>query len=100
MATDWRISSLNSALLAAYFVPAWGLVAGKIAAAPVRGFYEQANISVALYLNDFLQVGAADLTRFAWLLALGKLTVVAFFTIFVTQIVRPSIRKSGGCDEA
>jgi hypothetical protein len=100
MATDWRISTFNGALLAAYFVPTWAIVAGKIAAAPVRGFYEPSNISVALYLNDFLQVGAADLTRFAWLLALGKLTVVAFFTVFVIQIVRPSIRRSGGCDEA
>jgi len=100
MSTDWWISTFNGALLAAYFVPTWAIVAGKIAASPVRGFYEQANISVALYLNDFLQVGAADLTRFAWLLALGKLTVVAFFTVFVAQIVRPSIRKSGGCDEA
>src|SRR5205085_9625977 len=36
----------------------------------------------------------------AWLLALGKLTVVAFFALFVIQIVRPSIRKTGGCDEA
>jgi hypothetical protein len=100
MATDWRISTFNGALLAAYFVPAWAMVAGKIAIDPVRGFYERPNISVALYLNDFLQVGAADLTRFAWLLALGKLTVVAFFAVFVLQIMRPSIRKSGGCDEA
>jgi hypothetical protein len=100
MATDWRISTFSGALLAAYFVPAWAIVASKIAIAPVRGFYERPNISIALYLSDFLQVGAADLARFAWLLALGKLTVVAFFAVFVLQIMRPSIRKSGGCDEA
>ena len=38
--------------------------------------------------------------RFAWLLALGRMTVVAFFAIFLVFISRPSIRKSGGCDEA
>jgi hypothetical protein len=38
--------------------------------------------------------------RFAWLLALGKMTVVAFFAIFVFFLTRPSIRKAGGCDEA
>src|SRR5260370_2499999 len=36
----------------------------------------------------------------AWLLALGKLTVVGFFAIFLVFITRASIRKSGGCDEA
>ncbi|HEU0083236.1 MAG TPA: hypothetical protein VFQ87_10240 [Bradyrhizobium sp.] len=100
MASDWRISSFNGALLAAYFVPSWAIVAGRIAMSPARGFYERPNISAALYLNDYLQVGADDLTRFAWLLMLGKLTAVAFFTVFVVQLARPSIRKTGGCDEA
>ena len=99
-ATNWRISSFNGALLAAYFVPTWAIVAFRIATSPVHGFYERANISVALYLNDHLQVAAADLTRFAWLLALGRLTVAAFFTIFLIQITRPSMRKAGECDEA
>ena len=38
--------------------------------------------------------------RAAWLLAVGRLTVVAFFAIFLVLISRPSIRKTGGCDEA
>jgi len=38
--------------------------------------------------------------RFAWLLALGRLTVVAFFAVFLVFITRASIRKTGGCDEA
>jgi hypothetical protein len=38
--------------------------------------------------------------RLAWLLALGKLTVVAFFAIFLISMIRPSIRKAGGGDEA
>jgi hypothetical protein len=100
MSTNWRISTFNGALLAAYFVPTWAIVACRIAVSPVHGFYERPNISVALYLNDWLHVAATDLTRFAWLLALGKLTVVAFFAMFVVQIMRPSIRKTGGCDEA
>jgi hypothetical protein len=99
-ATKWRISTFNGALLAAYFVPTWTIVAFRIATSPVHGFYERANISVALYLNDHLRVAAADLTRFAWLLALGRLTVAAFFIVFVVQITRPAMRKAGECDEA
>jgi hypothetical protein len=99
-ATNWRISTFNGALLAAYFVPTWTIVACKIAVSPVHGFYERANISVALYLNDHLQVAAADLTRFAWLLALGRLTVAAFFVVFLVQITRPAMRRAGECDEA
>jgi hypothetical protein len=33
-------------------------------------------------------------------LALGKLTVVAFFAIFLILLTRPAIRKSGGSNEA
>src|SRR4030081_3824187 len=99
-ATNWRISSFNGALLAAYFVPTWTIVAFRIAAAPVHGFYERPNVSAALYLSDCLHVAATDLTRFAWLLALSRLTVVAFFAVFLVQITRPSIRKIGGWDEA
>jgi hypothetical protein len=100
MPANWRISTFNGALLAAYFVPTWTIVAFRIAAAPVHGFYERPNVSAALYLSDCLHVAATDLTRFAWLLALSKLTVVAFFAVFLVQITRPSIRKIGGCDEA
>jgi hypothetical protein len=38
--------------------------------------------------------------RVAWLLALGRLTVVAFFAIFLVFTARASIRRSGGSDEA
>ena len=99
-ATKWRISTFNGALLAAYFIPIWTIVAWKIAASPVHGFYERPNISVALYLSDYLRVAATDLTRFAWLLALGRLTVAAFFIVFLVQITRPAMRKAGECDEA
>jgi hypothetical protein len=37
--------------------------------------------------------------RVAWLLALGRLTVVAFFAIFLVLTTRASARKSGGSDE-
>jgi hypothetical protein len=99
-ATNWRMSTFNGALLAAYFIPTWAIVASRIAASPVQGFYERPNISVALYLNDYLRVAATDLTRFAWLLALGRLTAVAFFIVFLVQIMRPAVRKAGECDEA
>ncbi len=99
-ATNWRISTFNGALLAAYFVPTWAIIAFRIGASPVHGFYERPNISVALYLGDYLRVAATDLTRFAWLLALGRLTVAAFFIVFLVQIARPAMRKAGECDEA
>ena len=100
MSTDWRISSFNGALLAAYFTPTWAIVACKIVVSPIHGFYERPNISVALFVSDHLQLAGMTTVRFAWLLALGKLTVVAFFATFVFFLTRPAIRKSGGCDEA
>jgi hypothetical protein len=100
MSTNWRISSFNGALLAAYFIPTWTIIAFKIMISPVHGFYEQPNISMALFVSDYLQLAAAGTVRAAWLLALGRLTVVAFFAIFVVLISRPPVRKAGGCDEA
>src|ERR1700757_2894366 len=100
MSTNWRISSFNGALLAAYFIPTWVIVAIKTMISPVHGLYERPNIAVALFISDHLQLAATTTIRAAWLLALGKLTVVAFFAIFVVLITRASIRKTGGCDEA
>jgi hypothetical protein len=100
MSTNWRISSFNGALLAAYFIPTWTIVAFKIIISPIHGLYERPNISIALFISDHLQLTAMTTIRFAWLLALGKLTVVAFFAIFLVFIARASIRKTGGCDEA
>jgi len=100
MSTNWRISSFNGALLAAYFIPTWTIVAFRIIVSPIHGLYERPNISVALFISDHLQLATTTTVRVAWLLALGKLTVVAFFAIFVAFITRASIRKTGGCDEA
>ena len=100
MKTDWRISTFNGALLAAYFIPAWTIVALKIMVSPIHGLYDRPNISVALFMSDYLQFAALSTVRFAWLLALGKMTVVAFFAVFLIFTTRASIRKTGGCDEA
>ena len=100
MATNWRISSFNGALLAAYFIPTWTIIAFKIMISPIHGFYEQPNVSIAIFASDYLQLAATGTIRAAWLLALGRLTVVAFFAIFVALISRPSVRQAGGCDEA
>ena len=100
MSTNWRISSFNGALLAAYFIPAWTIVAFKIIISPIHGLYEQPSIAVALFVSDHLQLAAVSTVRMAWLLALGRLTVVAFFAIFAVMLTRASIRKTGGCDEA
>jgi hypothetical protein len=100
MFRNWRIGSVNGALLAAYFIPAWTLVAFNIIIAPVHGLYERPSVAVALYLSDHLQMAGMETVRAAWLLALGRLTVVAFFAIYLVLLCIPRIRKSGGSDEA
>jgi hypothetical protein len=100
MSTNWRISSFNGALLAAYFIPTWTIVAFKIMISPIHGFYERPNVAVALFVSDHLQLAAMTTIRLAWLLALGRLIVVAFFAIFLVLLTRVSVRKSGGCNEA
>ena len=98
--SNWRISSFNGALLAAYFVPAWAIIAYGIMFAPVHGLYERPNISVALFVSDHLHVAGMNPVRFAWLLALGRLPWWRSSRCFSCCSSRPSIRKSGGCDEA
>jgi hypothetical protein len=100
MSTNWRISSFNGALLAAYFIPTWTIVAFRIMVAPVHALYERPNIAVGLFISDHLQLTGITTVRVAWLLALGKLTVVAFFVLFLAFIVRAAIRKTGGGEEA
>jgi len=100
MSTNWRISSFNGALLAAYFIPTWAIIAFRIMISPIHSLYERPNIALALFVSDHLQLLATGTLRAAWLLAVGRLTVVAFFAIFLVLISRPSIRKTGGCDEA
>lgn len=100
MTTNWRISSFNGALLAAYFIPTWTIIAFKIMISPIHGLYERPSISVALFVSDHLHLAATTSVRFAWLLALGRMTAVVFFAIFLVFLTRPAIRKSGGCDEA
>jgi hypothetical protein len=100
MSTNWRISSFNGALLAAYFIPTWTIIAFRIMISPIHAFYERPNIALALFVSDHLQLLATGTLRAAWLLAVGRFTVVAFFAIFLVLISRPSIRKTGGCDEA
>ena len=100
MSTKWRISSFSGALLAAYFIPTWAIIACRIIATPVRGLFERPNVSAAFYLGDHLQWAASGLIRAAWLIALGRLTVVAFLAVFLVLLCRSKIRASGGANEA
>ncbi|WGR91471.1 hypothetical protein MTX26_13350 [Bradyrhizobium sp. ISRA443] len=100
MSSNWRISSCNGALLAAYFIPVWTLIAFNIMVSPIHGLYERPSVSIALYASDHLQLAKMATVRLAWLLALARITVVAFFAVFLVMLTRPSMRKSGGCDEA
>jgi hypothetical protein len=97
---NWRISSFNGALLALYFVPSWTIAAFRIMISPMQGVYERANVSLVLFMSDHMHLATMTTIRYAWLMALGKLTVVAFFSVFLVFATRASIRQSGGCDEA
>jgi len=98
--SNWRIGSINGAMLAAYFIPVWGMIAYGIMFAPVHALYEQPNISAALFVSDHLNVAGMNLVRLAWLLALGRFAAIAFFAVFLALLCWPSTRKSGACDEA
>jgi hypothetical protein len=100
MAGNLRISTFSGALLAAYFIPAWTIMAFKIVISPIHGLYERPNISLALFVSDQLQLSGLATVRVAWLLALGRMTVVAFLAVFLVFITRASTRRSGGCNEA
>jgi len=100
MSGNRRISTFNGALLAAYFIPAWTIMAFKIVTSPIHGLYERPNISLALFVSDRLQLSGVATVRVAWLLALGRMTVVAFLAVFLVFIARASTRRSGGCEEA
>ena len=100
MSTNWRISSFTGALLAAYFIPTWAIIAYRIVLSPIHSFYERPNVSLAFFASDYLQLAATGMVRTAWLLALGRLMVVAFFAMFVLLLMRSAIRKTGGWDEA
>ncbi len=100
MFKNWRIGPFNGLVLAAYFIPAWTLVAFNIIVAPVHGLYERPSVAVALFISDHLQMSGMSTVRAAWLLALGRLTVVAFFAIFLVMFCIPKARKTGGSDEA
>jgi hypothetical protein len=97
---NWRISSFNGVLLACYFIPSWTIIAFRIMVSPIHSFYERPNVSVAFFISDYLHFGAIGTVRAAWLLALGRLTVVGFFAIFLVLVSLPRVRKSAGCDEA
>jgi hypothetical protein len=100
MSRPWRISSFNGALLAAYFIPTWTIIAVRIMTSPIHGFYERPNVAVALFISDHLNLATIGTVRAAWLLALGRLTVVAFFVLFLMFLCRPRIRSSASSDEA
>lgn len=100
MSRDWRLSTFNGALLASYFIPSWTIAALKIWVSPIQGLYDRTNIAPAMYVSDHLALSAVTTVRLAWLLALAKITVAAFFLVFLLLIIRESIRKKGSCDEA
>src|SRR3954464_13588016 len=97
--SNWRISSFNGALLAAYFIPSWTIIAFQIMISPIHAMDYRPSISVALFISDHLHMTGMAMVRFAWLLALGRMIVVAFFALFVVFISRAATGKSVRCGE-
>ena len=100
MTRNWRISSISGALLALYFIPVWTMIAFSIMVSPIHALFERPNIAYALFASDHMQLAGMATVRFAWILALVRITVVAFFALFLVFVTRASIRKSGGSNEA
>ena len=100
MLKNWRLSSFNATLLAAYFIPTWSIIAFRIMISPVHALFERPNVSIAFLISDHLHLSGLETVRAAWLLALARLTVAAFFAIFLVLISMPRVRKAGGCNEA
>ncbi|MDW4809880.1 hypothetical protein NQ359_23620, partial [Escherichia coli] len=90
----------NGALLAAYFIPVWTIIAFSIMVSPIHGLYERPSVSIALYASDYLHLGKMATVRLAWLLALARITVAAFFAVFLAMTVFSPFRRSSGADEA
>lgn len=95
-----RIGTYNGFLLAAYFIPVWVLGAWRIWESPIRGLYERTHIASAIFLSDYLHLSSLGTVRFAWLLALAKVTVAIFLIVFVALSVRKASRNTGSGDEA
>lgn len=100
MIGTWRISHYNAVLVAMYLVPHWAMTAFRIVEAPIRGLYDRANIAFGITLTDELQLAGLGMARTAWTLAVVRLTVVAFFLIFLVQVASPRRRLRGDGDEA
>ena len=94
MFTKRRISTFSGLLLASYFIPTWAMVAYRIMISPVQGLFERPSVSVAFFISDHLQLASMSMVRVAWLLALSRLTVVMFLTVFVLFALRALIRNT------
>lgn len=100
MGNGWRITTINGLLLAAYFVPVWAITALRIVIWPMRGIYERPNIGAITCIGDLLQLSAPGIMRVAWLFALAKLVVAAFFLLFSVLSFRVREPNHSAGDEA
>lgn len=84
----WPISVGNGVLLACYFIPTWLFAVRSIIEAPIRGLFERPNIAVATFFGDHFALTQMGVARLAWMLALGRVLVVAFFAAFLVMALR------------
>lgn len=89
----WPISVGNGLLLACYFIPTWAFAVWSIIELPIRGLFERPNIATAVFISDTLQLTAPGVARLAWMMALSKVLVVAFFAAFVVMALRAVLTR-------
>ena len=99
MSTNWRISSFNGALLAAYFIPTWAIIAYRIVLSPIHSFYER---PTCRWRSS--PATTCSWPRAEWCAPPGCWRWAGspwcFFAVFAVLLTRSAIRKTGGSDEA
>jgi hypothetical protein len=83
-----RLGAVNFALVAIYFVPAWGVDALRVLRSPFAGFEDRAHAAAASAIRQVFDLGLEGLLRTSNLLAATKLVVTAGFVAYLIEFSR------------
>ena len=83
-----RLGAVNFALVAIYFVPAWGVDALRVLRSPFAGFEDRAHAAAASAIRHVFDLGLEGLLRTSNLLAGTKLVVTAGFVAYLIEFSR------------
>src|SRR5262249_22340935 len=77
----------------------WTSIAFQIMVSPIRGLYERPSVSIGFFIGDHLHLSGMASARVAWLLAIVRITTVAFFALYLVLLSLRPVRERGGGDE-